>query len=306
MNALWIPLALTAGVLQSFRNGFARSLSGAISPALNSWSRFAFNLPFSILLVSALFALNGFPSTSPRYYLLCLATGVTQLLGNVCLIAAFRHTNFAQAIALHKLEIVFTALIGAFVFSEFPTAVGWTGILVCAAGVILIQLARVSTDLDGAKGALHVDIGSVLAVLAGLFLVLASFSLKEANSVLVELNPRVGAGRFEVAAHTLFNVTWMEVVMLTGWLCWRLPGELARVRLHWRRMLLIGLTGFLGSLGWFWAYSLTLVAYVKALGQIEAIAAVLFSLFIWKEREVLKQLPGMALIVLGIMLVLLG
>ena len=306
MTALWMPLALAAGVLQSFRNGFARSLSGAISPALNSWSRFAFNLPFSILLFSALVAVNSFPSVSPQYYVLCLATGVTQLLGNVCLVAAFRHTNFAQAIVLHKLEIVFTALIGALVFTELPTATGWTGILVCAAGVILIQLARVSTKVSDARGALHVDAGSVLAVLAGLLLVLASFALKEANSVLVELNPRVGAGRFEVAAHTLFNVTWMEVVLLTGWIWWRLPGELALVCIHWQRMLLIGLTGFLGSLGWFWAYSLTLVAYVKAVGQIEAIAAVLFSLFIWKEREVLKQLPGMAMVVLGIVLVLLG
>ncbi len=258
MTALWIPLALAAGVLQSVRNGFARSLSGAISPALNSWSRFAFNLPFSILLFSALVAANGFPSVSLRYYVLCLATGVTQLLGNVCLIAAFRHTNFAQAIVLHKLEIVFTALIGALVFSELPTAAAWTGILVCAAGVILMQRARASDQ----RTAFHADAGSFLAIVAGFFLVLASFSLKEANSVLVELNPRVGAGRFEVAAHTLFNVTWMEVVLLTGWLWWRFPGELARVGIHWRRMLLIGLTGFLGSLGWFWAYSLTLVAYV--------------------------------------------
>ena len=300
MSTLWIPLALAAGVLQSVRNGLARSLSGAISPVLNSWSRFAFNLPFSTLLFAALVAANGFPSVSPRYYLLCLATGVTQLLGNVCLVAAFRHTSFAQAIVFHKLEIVFTAFIGALVFSEVPTAAGWFGILVCAAGVILMQLERVSER----RSVLHVDTGSVLAVAAGLFLVLASFALKEANAVLVELNPRVGAGRFEVAAHTLFNVTWMEVVLLTGWIWWRLPGELARVRIHWRRMVLIGLTGFLGSLGWFWAYSLTLVAYVKAVGQIEAIAAVLFSLFIWKEREVLRQLPGMALVVVGIVLVL--
>ena len=300
MSTLWIPLALVAGILQSARNGLARSLSGAISPVLNSWSRFAFNLPFSTLLFAALVAANGFPSVSPRYYLLCLATGVTQLLGNVCLVAAFRHTSFAQAIVFHKLEIVFTAIIGALVFSEVPTTVGWFGILVCASGVILMQLARVSER----RSVLHVDAGSVLAVAAGLFLVLASFALKEANSVLVELNPRVGAGRFEVAAHTLFNVTWMEVVLLTGWIWWRLPGELARVRIHWRRMVLIGLTGFLGSLGWFWAYSLTLVAYVKAVGQIEAIAAVLFSLFIWKEREVLRQLPGMALVVVGIVLVL--
>lgn len=302
MSTLWIPLALSAGLFQSVRNGLARSLSGAISPALNSWSRFAFNLPFSTLLFAVLVAASGFPAVSPRYYVLCLATGVTQLLGNVCLVAAFRHTNFAQAIVFHKLEIVFTALIGALAFSEIPTATGWLGILVCAAGIILMQLARVSER----RSLFHVDIGSALAVAAGLFLVLASFALKEANSILVELNPRVGAGRFEVAAHTLFNVTWMEVVLLTGWIWWRLPGELTRVRFHWRRMALIGLTGFLGSLGWFWAYSLTLVAYVKAVGQVEAIAAVLFSLLIWKEREVLRQLPGMALVVVGIVLVLVG
>ena len=299
---MWVSLALGAGLLQSARNGLARSLAGAISPALNSWSRFAFNLPFSILLFSSLVSANGLPSMSPRYYGLCLATGVTQLLGNVSLVAAFRRTNFAQAIVLHKLEIVFTALIGALVFSELPTALGWLGVLVCAGGVALMQLARVS-DM---RRVFHVDAGSVLAVLAGVLLVLASFALKEANSVLVELNPRVGSGRFEVAGHTLFNVTWMEVVLLTAWLRWRRPGELSSVSMHWRRMLLIGLTGFLGSLGWFWAYSLTLVAYVKAVGQVEAIAAVMFSLLIWKEREVLKQLPGMVLVVVGIVLVLLG
>ncbi len=45
---------------------------------------------------------------------------------------------------------------------------------------------------------------------------------------------------------------------------------------------------------------------MKAVGQVEAIAAVFLSLLIWKEREVLPQLPGMALVVLGIVLVLLG
>lgn len=302
MHALWVTLALSAGILQSVRNGVARSLARTISPALNSWSRFAFNLPFSLALVSTLVAVEGFPAVSPRYYLLCLTTAVTQLLGNVSLVAAFRRTNFAQAIVLHKLEIVFTALFGALVFAELPTLVGWSGIFVCVAGVWLMQLALVSDK----RGVFHFDAGSVLAVLAGFCLVLASFALKEANAVLVELNPRVGGGRFEVAGHTLFNVTWMEVVLLTGWLRWRLPGELGRVPTHWRRMLIIGFTGFLGSLGWFWAYSLTLVAYVKAVGQVEAIAAVLFSLLIWKEREVLKQLPGMALVVVGIVLVLVG
>ncbi len=302
MHALWVFLSFGAGLFQSGRNGLARSLSGVVSPALNSWSRFAFNLPFSTALIAVLLATRGVLQVSPLFFVLCLGTGVTQLLGNVALIAAFRHTSFAQAIVLHKLEIVFTAIIGALIFSELPTAVGWIGVLVSAAGAVFMQLARVPDK----RHLFHRDTGSLLAILAGFFLVFASFLLKEAIYVLVELNSRVGESRFEVAGHTLFHVTWMEVVLLTVWLRFRRPGELSRVPTHFRRMALIGLFGFLGSLGWFWAYSLTLVAYVKAVGQVETIAAVFLSLLIWKERDVLPQIPGMALVVLGIVLVLLG
>ena len=71
-------------------------------------------------------------------------------------------------------------------------------------------------------------------------------------------------------------------------------------------MALIGATGFGGSLCWFWSYSLTLVAYAKAVGQIEAILAVILALVVWREREMLRQLPGVALVTAGIALVLLG
>jgi drug/metabolite transporter (DMT)-like permease len=299
---MWVVLALSAGLLQSGRNAFARSLSGLISPALNSWARFAFNLPFSASLFTLLVVLHGAPVTSPRYFVLCFGTGVTQLLGNVSLIAAFRYTTFAQAIVLHKLEILFTAVVGALVFSELPSALGWLGIVISAAGVVAMHAVK---D-ERRTMLLRFNRGTFLALGAGLFLAFASFLLKEANAELVLWNPRVGSGRFEVAAHTLFHVTWIEVVLLTLWLRAREPGELRLVRRHWRRMLWIGSTGFSGSLCWFWAYSLTLVAYVKAVGQVESIAAVVYSLAIWKERDVVQKLPGMALVFAGIVLVLVG
>lgn len=190
-------------------------------------------------------------------------------------------------------------MIGAVFFAELPSTLGWIGICVCATGVVLMHFER-----HPGTRSFHFDSGAMLAMTAGLFLVLASFWLKEANAELVRWNPRVGADRFEVAAHTLFNVTWMEVVVLTLWLLLRRSDELSLVPTHWRRMVLIGSTGFLASLCWFWAYSLTLVAYVKAVGQLELVIAVVLSVVIWKEREVWRQLPGMALVVAGILLVL--
>jgi drug/metabolite transporter (DMT)-like permease len=299
---MWVWLSLSAGILQSTRNALAHSLAEAIPPALNSWARFAFNLPFSLALFAFMISWNGVPVASRRYFLLCLATGIAQILGSLALVAAFRYGSFARTIVLHKLEILFTAVIGTLVFDEVPTALGWIGIVVSLAGVAILHAGRAS-DRSLFSG---FDRGSALAVLAGLFLVFASFWLKEANAELALLNPRVGAGRFEVSVHTLFHVTWMEVSLLTLWIVLRQPRNLPLIGTHWRRMWLIGAAGFAGSLGWFWAYSLTLVAYVKAVGQIESIAAVVYSISIFGERDVRREIPGMAMISAGILLVLLG
>ncbi len=294
---MWVLLAFLAGLLQSVRNGLARSLAGAVSPVLNSWSRFAFNLPFSTTLIALLLVLYGAPATSLRFFALAFATGLAQLLGSIALIAAFRHASFAQSIVLHKLEVLFTAFLGALLFAEEPTRLAWLGILLTVAGVL---------GMAPAVGRSRFGKGQAFAVSAGLLLAIVGFFLKAAIEELVLLNPWVGDGRFVVAAHTLFHVTWMEVVLLTAWLARPRPSELALVPSNWKKMFLQGAFAFSASLGWFWAYSLAFVAYVKAVGQIESVAAVLYSLLIWKEREVARQIPGMALTLAGIALVLLG
>lgn len=230
---------------------------------------------------------------------------MAQLLGNVALTAAFRRATFAQSIVLHKLEVPFAALIGAVFFAELPAAAGWVGVAACTLGVLFINLGRAHGPA-GWRRAFHLDRGALLAIASGVLWVFASFFLKDANSAFVLANPRVGADRFEAAAYTLFHTTWIEVVLLTVWLRVAEPGALRGASRHLRRMTQLGAASFAGSLCWYWAYSLTLVAYVKALGQVEAVIAVLLSIHVWGEREVLRQVPGVALILVGIGLVLLG
>ncbi len=303
---LWVSLSLAAAAFQTVRNALARSLSGRASPALISWARFAFNLPFSLLLALVLIALHGAPRLTPAFFVFCFATAITQLLGNVALVAAFARGNFAQAIVLHKLEVVLTAAFGLFFFAEAPSAYGWAGVLVCTAGMLLINFGR-EIGPQGWRRAFHVDLGTALALATALLLTLAAFALKEANELFAAANPRVGGGRFEAAAHTLAHSTWMQVAMLSAWLAWVRPSEFrGGVREHWRRMAGIGLTSFCGSLGWYWAFSLTFAAYVKAVGQIEALFAVALAVLVWGEKEVWRQLPGIAITMLGIALVLIG
>jgi len=302
---MWVELSLAAGVFQTIRNALSRSLAGRVSPLLNSWSRFTFNLPFSTPLVAALVLRDGAPELPLPFFGYATATALSQLVGNVALVAAFRRANFAQSIVLHKLEIAFTALIGVAFFDESPDLSGWIGIAACTAGVLAMNLGRESGPA-GWRRAFHVDMGSLLALACGLLLVIASFMLKEAVAIYVAANPQVGASRFEAACHTLFHTTWIEVVVLTAAIALTRPREFALVRRHWRRMAAIGFVGFCGSVGWFWAYSIALVAYVKAVGQIEAVLSVVIALAVWREREVWRQLPGVALVMAGIAVILLA
>jgi drug/metabolite transporter (DMT)-like permease len=302
---MWVELSLAAGVFQTVRNSLSRSLAGKTSPMLISWSRFAFNLPFSATVVWVLVERGGAPELPAPFFAYAAATAITQLLGNVALVAAFDRANFAQSIVLHKLEIAFTAVIGLALFGEVPSASGWLGIAACTAGVLVMNLGR-ATGPAGWRRAFHLDTGAWLALACGLLLVFASFMLKEAVAVYVAANPHVGESRFEAACHTVFHTTWIEVVLLTAAIAWGTPGEFARVRTHWRRMAAIGFTGFCGSMCWFWAYSIALVAYVKAVGQIEAVLAVVLALVVWREREVWRQLPGVALVMVGIAVILLA
>jgi len=220
-------------------------------------------------------------------------------------VAAFERANFAQSIVLHKLEIVFTAVIGVALFGEVPSTAGWIGIATCTSGVLVMNLGR-EAGPAGWRRAFHLDRGAWLAIACGVLLVFASFLLKEAVAVYAVANPRVGAGRFEAACHTLFHTTWIEVVILTTTLVLARPAEFRHVRRLWRRMAAIGFAGFCGSMCWFWAYSIALVAYVKAVGQIEAILSVGIALAVWREREVWRQLPGVGLVMAGIGVILLA
>jgi len=302
---LWVALAVGAGLAQTTRNVVAQSLAARISPALNSWSRFAFALPLAAAACLLTMVESGIPTLPAPFYGFCLLTAVSQLLGNITLVAAFRAGGFGEAIVFHKLEVILTAVVGALLFAEIPSPLGAAGIVLCALGVIAINLARESADRRWRR-ALHFGRSGRLALLCAALLVVASFAIKQASGLVAEANDWITPGSFDAPVQTLFHTTWMEVALLSVWVAAREPGGFRPVRLHWRRMMLIGGTGFVASMGWFWAFSLTFVAYVKAIGQIEILFAVLLGIRVLGERTLIRQLPGVLLVTIGIVGVLLG
>lgn len=308
---MWVLISLAAGTMQTARNGLARSLSGVLPASLLSWSRFAFNLPFSTALIAVLylFTTDGPPALSLRFFWLALVGGIGQLLGNVTLITSFKLATFAQAIVVHKTEVALAAVAGFLFFDQGPSLLAWLGIVVSAVGVAWIGQASAAARVTGSKVAwrevLRANRGTGLALLSAILLVVAGFGIYRATVELERLNPTVD-GTFGLAATTLFHVTWIEVAILTVWLLLREREALGAVPVHIGRLSAIGFTSFAGSLGWFWAFSLSFVAFVKAVGQIESVLSVLLAIYVWKEQNTRDQLPGIALTVAGIFLIVLG
>ena len=302
---LWVLLTLAAATLQATRNALSRELVGRVSPALTAWARFAFHLPFAAALGAALAWRDGWPALSATFFAWAAAGAVAQVLGNLALVAAFQVASFSQSVALHKLEVVFGALLGIALFAEHPTAFGWLGILLSTAGVLLMNLARPG-ETGGWRRAFAFDRGTLYALGCGGCFALASFLFKEAIEVLAARNPALGPGRFPAAAHTVLHVAWIQVALMTPAVAWMRPGELGRVGALWRAMLGIGLTGFLGTLCWFWAFGLTLVAYVRAVGQVEAAISIAIAALVFREAGLRRQVPAIVAIVAGVVLVLAG
>lgn len=303
---LWIVLAISAATLQATRNAFSRQLVGQVSPALTAWSRFAFNLPFSAALAGGLAFAHGAPALPASFFAWGFAGAATQLLANFALVAAFQVASFSQSVALHKLEVVFGAFVGLAFFAEVPTLLGWAGIALSTFGVLLMNLSRPDERGRGWLRMFVLDRGSVYALACGGLFAFTAFFFKQAIADLAAANPRMGAGRFEPAVHTVFHVAWMQVALATPAVAWMRPGELRRTLALWPTMLGIGVTGFLGSLCWFWAFGIALVAYVRAVGQVEALISMGISALVFRERGVARQLPAMGAILGGVILVLLG
>lgn len=303
MQPVWIVLALAAGTLQVLRNALAQRLGRNVPHALNAWARFTFNLPFTATLLCVFALVWGWPALDASFWGWTAACAATQSTAHLCFVAALRHLPFQRTVVLHKLEVAMAPLLGVLLFAEFPSASGWLGIGMCAAGAVALNAARPGAALHHV---LRLERGAWLALGSGLGVALASFCLKQACECFLAANGAGESRHLQAAVHALVHAAWMQAAVLTAWLLWRERGAFAALRGRLGECVRFGAASAACSLCWFWAYSLALVAYVKALGQVELVVAACYSHFVLREGGVFRQLPAIVLVLAGILTVLLG
>jgi drug/metabolite transporter (DMT)-like permease len=287
---LWVIVTLAAAAVQTLRFLLQKRLKGlGLSTGGATFSRFLFGAP---LALAGLGLQLAFGETLPRptaaFWGFVVVGGVSQIIATFCTVALFSERSFAVGIAFTKSETVIVALFSALILAEPVPPAGLAAILVGTAGVLVL-----SRPAQG-WGHLRADRAMALGLTAGALFGLSSIGYRGAT---LEVASDSALFRATVA---LAAVSVFQTLAMRLWLAWREPGETGRVLAAWRSTALVGLTGMLGSLGWFVAFALMNAAYVRSLGQIELVFSLAVSVLVFHERVRPREILGIGLLAAGI------
>jgi drug/metabolite transporter (DMT)-like permease len=297
---LWIPITIAAAFCQNLRSAMQKHLKARLSTSGATYARFLYAAPLAALYVLGLMTLGGMtlPAPNPTFLVFTVIGGLGQILATALLVYLFSFRNFAVGTTFSKTETVQTALFGIVILGE-PLALGAVfAILVSLIGVFLISTARTVGGLQGLLRGLA-DRPALIGIASGAAFGISAVSYRAASLALG------GEGFLIQAAFTLAAVTLFQTIVMGAYLLYREPGQFTAVLASWRVSALVGLTGMLASACWFTAMTIQNAAYVRALGQIELIFTFTASSLIFGERNTTRELMGITLVTLGILLLLL-
>lgn len=299
--SLWILASLAAAVFQTVRFMLQKTLADkTLTAAGATFARFLYSAPFVVFGTAVYLSVTGqaLPEVSAVFWGFAVLGGTAQVLATVCLVMLFKARNFAVGLTFSKTEVLMTVFVGLFLLGEGVSWIGFGFIFLGVLGVILLSVDPASVATGWSR---IVNRASGLGVVSGLLFAVSAVSYRGASLDVVASDPFVRSGV------TLAVVTSLQMTGMAIWLRLRDVGEIGRVVGAWKTAGFIGLTSMAGSFGWFTAFTLQNAAYVKAVGQVELIFALVASVLFFREKITGRELLGMAILsasILGVVLAL--
>lgn len=291
---LWIYFTLLAATMQAVRTAGQKQLTSQLSKIATTSVRYLYALPFAWGYMAWIVSYHDvpIPELNNDFLLYATSASIAQLLGTLCLVAAFSYRNFAVASSLSKTEAIQIAVVGALFFSSPLSPMGWFSVIIGVVGVMLLSKVKFTwQDIAHNPGA-----GFGLA--SGLGLAMATLLIRE-SSLALNTHLMVSASItlvFLITAQALISVLYILV---------KEREQIVKIVNNWRLCLFVGVTSLLGSIGWFTAASYQTAAYVKALGQVEFFITLLLTYRLFKEKVTPLEYLGMMMVIISVLVLLL-
>ena len=290
--SLWIPFTLTAAMGQVARNAMQRQLTGPLGTWGATNIRFLFGFPFSILFFAAVLVATGdpLPWPTPAFWPWLLLGALCQIIATGLMLLAMHERSFVVTTAYIKTEAIQAAIFGFVFLGDHLTVLKVIAILIATVGVVITAVQP-----GGTRG--FADLRPTILGLVSA----ATFALS-ANGFRGAIITISGVSFVTAATYTLVFGLFVQTLVLTIYLLVRAPGVLRAIIGLWKPSLLAGFMGAFASQFWFLALALTAAANVRTLALIEVLFAQGVAYYSFKQPLSVRELSGIALIVIGVAL----
>jgi drug/metabolite transporter (DMT)-like permease len=294
---LWIPVTIWAAFAQTLRNAAQRHLVAELGTLGATLVRFVYGLPFAFLWLLTLIS-AGLPVPAPNLAFVFWVTvgALTQILATALLLQVMTERNFALGVAYSKTEILQVALFSVVLLGDPVTTAAALAMAAGTLGVLLLSPADKERPLR-AMVLGWTTRSALLGLASGACFALSAVGYRGAALALETPSFLSAAG------YTLFWAQVLQTAVLGGWLLWTRPEVVGQVIRAWRTSLFAGFMGTAASAGWFTAMAIEPAAHVRTLGLVELLFSYVVSRRLFRERLTRLEIAGIALLLLGVVVV---
>ena len=294
----WAIFAVLAAFFQNLRTSLQKKLNKNLSIIASTYVRFAFALPFALIVFIFNFGNFDIISTvlnQSNFFYYTFLGSVIQITFTITLLYLFRFSNFVVGTSLSKTEVIQIAIFEYIILKDKLNLFGVLGIIIATIGVIMISIKDLRLFFKNFFSKVTL-IGLGAGLLLGLSVVYfraAALSLENFSS------------NFDKAFMTVFFALIIQTTVITIYLVIFERPEFKKFLENKFEICLAGLSGFLATLSWFFAFTLIQASFVRALGQIEIFFSYVSSKYLFKEKITFIEILGILIFIAGATLLLL-
>jgi drug/metabolite transporter (DMT)-like permease len=276
----------------------------------------AFQLAGGSFLCSGLFLLilsfsTGIPVIGNQFIIAVVASTLLNIVATTLIFRALSSSDISLAMPMLSFTPLFLVVTSAVILHEFPSAVGIAGILIIVTGsYVLNTTAEHQHILDPFRAMIsHPGVLAMLGV-AFIFAIAVNFD----KMIVLNSDPVFGSCiEFLLLGSAFVLMSLMKTGSSVPFFCKLLrktPPNSPDLPVIWQWSLLIPFV-FIGSIVTIeavainLAYTLQIVPYVIAIKRMSIILMVVYGVFVFKEKELLRRCAGASLMVFGAILILL-
>ena len=293
----WIIFTISGAFFQNLRSSLQKKLNKDLSTVASTYVRFAFALPFAILIFFLNFGnfeiISKILKQTDFIYLTIIAS-IFQILFTFTLLYLFNFSNFVVGTSLSKTEVVQVAIFEYFLLKDKLNVFGIFGIIIATVGVIIISIKDLKLFFSN-----FFSKTTFIGLLTGLFLGLSVVFFRAAALSLEDFS-----SNFDKAIITLFFGLIIQTFLISVYLLVYERSEFRKFRNNKLESCLAGLTGFLATLSWFFAFTFIQASFVRALGQVEIFFSFVSSKYFFKEKITKIEIIGIIIFVFGVTMML--